>query len=94
MNVSHGNYPEFLKGLRTMTPEEITGQQLVQAGAIHALKFLLFHGVSEEGVRSMLEDSERNMGLIQEVAGQRGIALEITYEPDPELVPVEREVRS
>jgi hypothetical protein len=58
----------------------IVAQQILQAGAVHAIEFLLDTGFSERRARQMLGQIRENLSVIQEIARSREIELRFDNE--------------
>ena len=67
--------------LRAMDGSELLAQQICQYGAIHALEHLLAKGASRENAESMLADLQYSIGVIEEAAEEKGVALNFEEEP-------------
>lgn len=52
---------------------------ILSNGGLHVLRFLREQGVTPEHVERMIEQIETNIGVIEQVAAERGISLEIVH---------------
>lgn len=60
---------------RDMPDEMLVAQNLVQQGAVHAIRFLLQNGRTEDTATQMLASLRENARLIREEAARRGTDL-------------------
>jgi len=63
---------DFGAMLRDTTDEQLTGQDLVQQGAVHAVSFLLAHGCTKDVATDMLESLRGNAAAIRAEFERRG----------------------
>lgn len=63
------------RDMRAMDSATLQAQELVQKGAMHALKELQAMGVSEANVRLMLESLERCGKIVTAEVRRRGLAV-------------------
>lgn len=67
------NRTALLAKLRDMSNDQLTGQELVQQGGIHAVSFLLTHGCTEAHAVQMLDSLREFSAVIREEFARRGI---------------------
>lgn len=71
--------PDELRRLLSKASEaELVAQMITQNGALHALNYLQRSGVTAENVAKLIEDIEDNIGVINQMAAERGLELPIT----------------
>jgi 16S rRNA C1402 N4-methylase RsmH len=71
--------------LTRMSDSELTAQDIVQNGAIHALQTLIRRGASRENAEEMLRDLVSNRRLIQQEARRRDLKAFVSSEFDSSL---------
>ncbi len=77
------NEDEFRRELIKMEESVLVAQAIMQHGSLHALRYLQRKGVTAENCDKMIEQLERNCGVVDQVAAERGIDLPITHEEPP-----------
>lgn len=70
----------FRRKCSGMDEPELVSQLLIQQGALHALLFLQRRGVTPQRVADMLDQIERNAGIVSQIAASKGIELNITID--------------
>lgn len=53
---------------------------ILSHGGLHALRFLLRHGPTPEHIAAMTNQIEDNVGIIEQIAAERGISLEFIHQ--------------
>lgn len=74
-NMRHAMPAHVERDMRTMDDATLQAQELVQKGAIHALRELVAMGISQENVNAMLDSLEKLGRIVSAEVKRRGLAV-------------------
>lgn len=73
------NLADFRRQLLAMDEATTIAQIVMHHGQLHALNYLLKHGVTEANVHAMIASIEELQGIVEQVAASRGIYLPVQH---------------
>lgn len=74
-----GDTKALRKELATCEEPMLIGNMIMTHGALNAVRHLIRYGASQTRAVNMEEQLEENIGVIEQVAAERGISLEIKH---------------
>lgn len=71
---------DLRRQLRQLDDGAIMANIMIFNGALHALNHLLANGVSAERAERMREDCERSKLIVEQIAAERGMDIQVNHQ--------------